>query len=144
MIGIFRYTDASNYKFEFRAEIPEGMKVGDETTLDKVGFVEQTFFGKDRIVPYDYNDEDDHNIIELVEERPISERFKKMMDNIVKERGYDWSLTRTHKLNEMNLNLYVGCLNEGNYKEAEKHRNNIMFNNQAIKYLLETKNTYDK
>ena len=137
MIGIFRYTDASNYKFEFRAEIPEGMKVGDETTLDKVGFTEELFFGKDRIVPYEFNDEDDHNIVVLVEEKPMTERFKTMMDKFVEERGYDWTLARAQKLNEMNLNLYVGCLNEGNYKEAEKHRGVIMYNKQAIDYLLE-------
>ena len=137
MIGIFRYTDASNYKFEFRAEIPEGMKVGDETTLDKVGFTEELFFGKDRIVPYEFNDEDDHNIVVLVEEKPMTERFKTMMDKFVEERGYDWTLARAQRLNEMNLNLYVGCLNEGDYKEAEKHRGVIMYNKQAIDYLLE-------
>lgn len=67
MIGIFQYRDASNYKFNFEAEIPPFMRVGDETTYETLGYSQDTFFGNGNVVPFPFNEDDDHNIVELVE-----------------------------------------------------------------------------
>lgn len=67
-IGEFLYRDADNYKFIFEAFIDDKMKVGDETTYEKLGFTRKDFHK--RIVGYKYNPETDHNIVELIEIKP--------------------------------------------------------------------------
>ncbi len=67
MRGIFQYRDGGNYKFDFEAEVPDGMKVDDETTYEVFGYTEDTFFGVGNVVPYKHDDEIDHNIVYLVE-----------------------------------------------------------------------------
>ena len=63
-MGGFMYRDASNYKFFFNAEIPEGLEVGGETTYEALGYTLERFH--EEIVKYPCGN-DDHNIIELVE-----------------------------------------------------------------------------
>ena len=64
-IGEFMYRDGNNYKFLFEAFIDDKMKVGDETTYEKLGFTRKDFHK--RIVGYKYDETSDHNIVELIE-----------------------------------------------------------------------------
>lgn len=63
--GEFMYRDGSNYKFFFEAELPNDMKINDETTYEKLGYDRKSFH-KD-IVGYKYDKTSDHNIVELIE-----------------------------------------------------------------------------
>lgn len=62
--GTFLYRDGANYKFTFTADIPDDMKVGEETTYEELGLTQEEFFND--IVGYKYDEEFDHNIVELI------------------------------------------------------------------------------
>ena len=62
--GQFLYRDGSNYKFTFFADVPEGLKVGQETSYEKLGY-DRTTFHKE-IVGYKFDKTSDHNLVDLV------------------------------------------------------------------------------
>ncbi len=68
------YRDASNYKTSYPLTIdlkdyPEAkkLKIGDQFEMGEYGSLRQKEFFNSEVHPYDYNDEDDHNILEVVE-----------------------------------------------------------------------------
>ena len=60
----FLYRDGGNYKFFFTANLPDpNMKVGDETTYEKLGYDKKRFFKE--VVKYKFDQDLDHNIVEV-------------------------------------------------------------------------------
>lgn len=62
------YRDASNYKFVITAQINKELKVGDEITMEELGYTQEQFF--DEYIHYLVDPEVDHNILEVMDILP--------------------------------------------------------------------------
>jgi len=74
MTVTFLYRDACNYKTSFDHEIDlfefpnaGNLAVGDEIEMSQLGTLSQADFFGSEIHTYSYNDEYDHNLLEVVE-----------------------------------------------------------------------------
>jgi len=68
------YRDGANYKTHFTHDIDlkafpkaKDIKVGDEILMGEYGTLPESEFFNSEIHPYEYNDQDDHNILEVTE-----------------------------------------------------------------------------
>lgn len=61
------YRDAGNWKTYLSAMVPDSMDIGDEILMGEHGTPTQLEFFDSEIHPYPYDENEDHNILEIVE-----------------------------------------------------------------------------
>ncbi len=66
-----QYRDGANYKFNVTATIPRTMEVGEEITMEELGYTQEQFF--DEHIHYPIDKELDHNILDVVAILPDDE-----------------------------------------------------------------------
>jgi hypothetical protein len=60
-----QYRDGANYKFNVTVSVPKKMEVGQEITMEELGYTQEQFF--EEHIHYKIDPEVDHNILEVVE-----------------------------------------------------------------------------
>lgn len=73
MVVEVQYRDGANYKNQYLFYLPKGksLKIGDDITSDVFGISEKDWY--DSYLPGEYDEELDHNILEVQEIRPFKE-----------------------------------------------------------------------
>jgi len=79
-----------------------------------------------------------------MENKPISQHLKKIVDDLVEKHGLEYCISRTKKLNNMNKHLLEGHISEGKIDSAAGVQKNIDTNNKAFEYLNELLNNKSK